>query len=103
MRIRTAARNGSALLTVEDEGPGIPAEEKESVFEPFRKASGSRSASVGMGIGLSLVRRFAELHDGRAWVEDRPGGGASFQVILPVSPTILLPADGRPGDVPENG
>jgi len=101
--VRVEPHPDGVLLAVEDEGPGIPDEEKESVFEPFRKASGSRSASVGMGIGLSLVRRFAELHDGRAWVEDRPGGGASFQVILPVSPTILLPADGRPGDVPENG
>ena len=39
----------------------------------------------GVGIGLSLVARFAELHGGRAWVQDRPGGGASFQVLLPDS------------------
>ncbi|HEY5986104.1 MAG TPA: ATP-binding protein [Streptosporangiaceae bacterium] len=37
----------------------------------------------GVGIGLSLVIRFAELHGGRAWVQDRPGGGASFRVLLP--------------------
>jgi signal transduction histidine kinase len=39
----------------------------------------------GVGIGLSLVARFAELHGGRAWVQDRPGGGASFRVQLPDS------------------
>ena len=44
------------------------------------------SYSPGLGIGLSLVLRLAELHGGTAWVEDRPGGGASFQVILPGPP-----------------
>ncbi|MGH2673175.1 MAG: ATP-binding protein, partial [Actinomycetota bacterium] len=39
--------------------------------------------SPGVGVGLSLVARFAELHGGSAWVEDRPGGGASFRVYLP--------------------
>ena len=40
----------------------------------------------GVGIGLTLVARFAELHGGRAWVEDRPGGGSSFRVLLPDPP-----------------
>ena len=44
------------------------------------------SHSPGTGIGLSLVGRFAQLHGGRAWVEDRPGGGASFKVFLPAGP-----------------
>ena len=70
---------------VEDDGPGIPEEMREAVFEPFRQAPGSSTAahSPGVGIGLSLVRRFAELHGGRAWVDERPGGGASFHVFLP--------------------
>ena len=56
----------------------------EAVFEPFRQAPGSSSEhSPGVGVGLSLVRRFAELHGGRAWLEDRAGGGASFHVFLP--------------------
>jgi signal transduction histidine kinase len=50
------------------------------VFEAFRKG---KVDSPGSGIGLSLVARFAELHGGRAWVQDRPGGGASFRVFLP--------------------
>ncbi|HEY7477914.1 MAG TPA: ATP-binding protein, partial [Actinomycetota bacterium] len=80
--VRAAARDGGLELVVEDDGPGIPDELREAIFEPFRQAPGSSTAahSPGVGIGLSLVRRFAELHGGRAWVEERPGGGASFHV-----------------------
>jgi light-regulated signal transduction histidine kinase (bacteriophytochrome) len=46
-------------------------------------AIGTAAHAPGVGIGLSVVARFAELHGGRAWVQDRPGGGASFQVLLP--------------------
>ncbi len=82
--MRAEGRDGGTLVTVEDEGPGVPAELHEAVFEPFRQAPGSSSEhSPGVGVGLSLVLRFAELHGGRAWVEDRPGGGASFKVFLP--------------------
>jgi signal transduction histidine kinase len=82
--IRASERDEGVLLVVEDEGPGIPAELHEAVFEPFRQAPGSSSEhSPGVGVGLSLVRRFAELHGGRAWLEDRPGGGSSFHVYLP--------------------
>jgi signal transduction histidine kinase len=79
LRVRPEA--GGVLLLVEDEGPGIPDDLKESVFEAFRR--GPTASGPGSGIGLSLVARFAELHGGRAWVEDRPGGGASFRVFLP--------------------
>ncbi|HWO71579.1 MAG TPA: ATP-binding protein [Actinomycetota bacterium] len=74
---------GGAELAVEDEGPGVPAELRDAVFEPFLQVPGKGNHSPGVGIGLSLVRRFAELHGGRAWVEDRPEGGASFRVFLP--------------------
>jgi PAS domain S-box-containing protein len=81
--IRTQARDGGALITVEDEGPGVPSELHEAVFEPFRQGPSPSSHSPGVGVGLALVARFAELHGGRAWVEDREGGGASFRVFLP--------------------
>ena len=81
------ADNGVVLL-VEDDGPGVPEDERERLFEPFER--GERSApSPGLGVGLSLVSRFAEAHGGRAWVEDRPGGGASFRVLFP-DPTSWL-------------
>ncbi len=69
------------LIVVEDRGPGVPDALKQAIFEPFRRGP-DEAVTQGVGIGLSLVSRFAELHGGRAWVEDRPGGGASFHVSL---------------------
>lgn len=80
--VRVAAQDGGALISVDDEGAGVPDDLKEKIFMPFSR--GPEAADLpGGGIGLSLVARFAELHGGRAWVEDRPGRGASFRVFLP--------------------
>jgi signal transduction histidine kinase len=76
------------LLVVEDDGPGVPTDMREAVFDPFRQGSDVASHSPGVGVGLTLVRRFAELHGGRAWVEERDGGGASFRVWLPSAPVV---------------
>ena len=70
-------------MSVEDAGPGVPDEIKESIFMPFNRGARGAENTEGFGIGLSLVARFAELHGGKAWVEDRAGGGASFRVFLP--------------------
>jgi PAS domain S-box-containing protein len=77
--VRVEPADDGALLTVEDDGPGVRADERELIFEPFRQ--GARSAA-GSGVGLALVARFAALHGGRAWVTERPGGGSSFRVTL---------------------
>jgi PAS domain S-box-containing protein len=82
-----------ALITVEDAGPGVPAELREAIFEPFRQGSETIKHSPGVGVGLSLVARFAELHRGRAWVEERVGGGASFKVHLPHFAATMEPPD----------
>jgi signal transduction histidine kinase len=71
------------LLAVEDDGPGVEDQYKEAVFETFNRGPSMLSATPGAGIGLALVARFAAVHGGRSWVEDRPGGGASFRVLLP--------------------
>jgi hypothetical protein len=64
---------------------GTP-ELRESLFRPFERGPSANPHSPGMGVGLSLVARFAEQLGGRAWVEDRVGGGASFRVWLPSGP-----------------
>jgi PAS domain S-box-containing protein len=84
--IRVARHDGGVLLAVEDAGGGVPRELRTALFEPFRQGPGAPAHAPGVGIGLSLVARFAELHGGRAWVQDRPGGGASFRVLLPDPP-----------------
>jgi two-component system sensor histidine kinase MtrB len=64
-------------------GPGVPVQLREQIFQPFRQGRTIADHAPGSGIGLALVARFAGLHGGRAWVQDRPGGGASFRVFLP--------------------
>jgi PAS domain S-box-containing protein len=82
--ITARGQDGGVFISVDDDGPGIPERLRDEIFEPFRQAPGSAAEhSPGVGVGLSLVRRFAELHGGRAWVEERAGGGSSFKVFLP--------------------
>ena len=91
--IRVERSDEGALIAVEDDGPGIPAEERERIFEPF--VQGASPGPGGAGVGLALVAKFAELHSGRAWVQERSGGGASFRVLLAFDPqpedVLLLP------------
>ncbi|MGH2635615.1 MAG: PAS domain-containing sensor histidine kinase [Actinomycetota bacterium] len=89
--VSVRAEGDGVLLLVEDDGPGVPADQRSAVFEPFRQAAGAEH-SPGVGIGLTLVERFAELHGGRAWVEARDGGGASFRVWLPAGSPEAGPA-----------
>jgi len=81
--------DGTTIL-VEDAGPGVPQDLREVIFEPFRHGGD------GLGIGLSLVARFATLHGGWARVGDREGGGASFEVFLPDGSVV---GDAVPDDI----
>jgi PAS domain S-box-containing protein len=78
---------GGAEVCVEDDGPGVPEELRESVFDAFVRGPDAPIHSPGVGVGLSLVGRFAMLHGGRAWVDERRGGGAAFHVFLPANET----------------
>ncbi|PAP76601.1 sensor histidine kinase [Rubrivirga marina] len=88
--VEVAARraDGSALVEVADRGPGIPPADRERVFEPFVRvqpasADGLVHTAKGTGLGLALVRRIAEAHDGTATVSARAGGGSVFRISLP--------------------
>jgi signal transduction histidine kinase len=84
--VAVLASSGEGEIVVEDRGPGIPAGERESIFEPFRRLEPSRNrARGGAGLGLAIAHRVAEGHGGSITVEDRPGGGARFCVRLPRS------------------
>jgi len=96
--IRVEPEGAGVHLLVEDDGPGVPEELRETIFEPFQQLPGAANPSPGVGIGLSLVARFAELHGGRAWVEDRRGGGSAFHVLLPGEESPAPPGV-RPGRV----
>ncbi len=84
--IRLSARReaGKLVIAVEDDGPGIPEEERERVFEPFYRLDRSRDrATGGFGLGLSIARKAVLLHGGNVTVETSALGGASFKVTLP--------------------
>jgi signal transduction histidine kinase len=71
-----------AVVTVEDQGPGVPADLRERIFEPFYRLPGASEREGGVGLGLSLVKTIAERHGGSVRCEAREGGGARFVVAL---------------------
>jgi PAS domain S-box-containing protein len=85
VEVTVERRADGVTIEVSDTGPGVPAELREAIFEPFRQGRGGQ----GLGIGLSLVARFAALHGGRAWVEPAERGGARFRVTLPRAGVVV--------------
>jgi len=74
-------------VTVEDQGPGIRAQDQERIFDPFhRLGSELRRETRGIGIGLSIVKHVAEAHGGRVFVESTPGQGSRFTLELALTP-----------------
>jgi signal transduction histidine kinase len=81
--VRVEGSDGGVLIAVDDRGPGVAAAEREAIFEMFQRGGDPTTNAAGAGVGLALVAQFTALHGGRAWVEENPGGGASFRVFLP--------------------
>lgn len=75
-------RLASGVLTIDDQGPGIPVEDQPHVFERFWRAEESRSMP-GSGLGLAIVRQVVDRHGGRVAVSDAPGGGTRLSLSLP--------------------
>ncbi len=82
VRVEATAKDGAVVLRVLDRGPGVPAEERERIFDPFTR--GANAAGGGSGLGLALVRHYALAHRGRVEVANREGGGAVFSLVLPL-------------------
>jgi signal transduction histidine kinase len=86
VRLRLERADSKARISVEDEGPGVAERDRSRIWERFVRAN--LGATPGAGIGLAVVREIAERHDGRAWVEDAPCGGARFVVSLPAAALV---------------
>ena len=79
-----------AFIAVDDAGPGVPAGERETIFDRFARgrAAGRRAGGDGVGLGLALAREHVNLHGGRLEVTSSPSGGARFVIFLPISEAI---------------
>ena len=81
--IHARAEDDCVVLSVTDRGPGIAPEEQERIFEKYYRGQQGRDHVTGMGMGLPIARQVIEAHDGRIWVESRPGEGTTFCFTLP--------------------
>ncbi|WP_219470324.1 sensor histidine kinase, partial [Nonomuraea rhizosphaerae] len=88
VRIGVGTAGDRAVLVIEDEGPGLGAEEAARVFDRFYRADRSRARTGGgggAGLGLAIVRSIVAAHGGQVEVRSAPGEGAAFHVLLPVA------------------
>ena len=86
VEVALQAQNGHAEIDVIDHGPGVPAAQRERIFERFHRADPLRSRDQGgSGLGLSIATAVVSAHGGRISVADTPGGGATFRIELPVA------------------
>jgi signal transduction histidine kinase len=82
--VRVREEGHAAHVEVEDNGPGIPPEAEERIFEPFRRLNTTRQA--GFGLGLATVKKIVEAYHGRLGVRSRPARGSVFWFELPKAP-----------------
>ncbi|MEQ8673662.1 MAG: GAF domain-containing protein [Aggregatilineales bacterium] len=87
------APEGFVRTEVVDQGPGIPEDYKESLFESFMQVHGRKKVRRGVGLGLTFCKLVAEAHGGRIWIEDNPEGGSIFVFTLPIINATRLPED----------
>ncbi len=80
---RLSSNKKFAMVVVNDQGPGIPESELETVFEPFKQGDAARG-SEGSGLGLAIIKRIVDMHGGKVQLLNRPEGGLSAQIYLPL-------------------
>jgi len=84
VRLTASARDDWVTFAVEDDGPGIPAAQRERVFDRFHRTDSARNRSRGgVGLGLAIVRAIVEAHGGRVAAAESPEGGARVEISLP--------------------
>jgi signal transduction histidine kinase len=84
--LKAGRRDGAVAISVTDTGIGIAPEDQAAIFEEFRQVGTDDARKLeGTGLGLTLAKKFVELHDGRMWVESELGRGSTFTFTLPVS------------------
>ncbi|WP_406657097.1 PAS domain S-box protein [Methanolobus sp. ZRKC2] len=87
IKVEAKIENDYVLFSVYDTGIGIAKEKLAGIFEPFRQVDGSISRKYGgTGLGLSLVKKLVEMHDGHIWIESEPGKGSNFLFEIPAIP-----------------
>ncbi len=92
VRVTATRSQNDCVFAVADTGPGISEEGQAKLFDPFQQADGSiRREHGGSGLGLSISKRFVEMHGGRIWLESRPGVGTTISFSLPMD-TLAEPA-----------
>ena len=85
VRVRAWCEKDDIVVSVADTGPGIALEDQEKLFEPFQQLDGSiRRPTDGSGLGLSISKRFVEMHEGKMWLESEVGVGTTFYFSLPL-------------------
>jgi signal transduction histidine kinase len=86
VRVRSWRRGEEAGVTVSDDGPGIPADARDHVFDRFYRVDSARGRDAGgSGLGLAICREIAEAHGGRLWVVSEEGRGSAFTLALPAA------------------
>src|SRR5256886_16038352 len=83
IEVGAVPRDGSVEVSVSDTGIGIAPEDQEAVFEEFRQVGTAEKKAEGTGLGLTLCRKFIELHGGRIWVKSQVGAGSTFGFTIP--------------------
>jgi len=96
VQVKAWRKGNKVMVSVSDTGPGIAPQDQEKIFEPFRQLDGSiRRRHGGSGLGLSISKRFVEMHEGKMWLESAVGIGTTFYFSLPLDtplPTALASA-----------
>lgn len=84
VRLSAVASDNKVVVAVQDQGPGIPAEMQEKIFEPFTQLKqNDRQVKDGTGLGLAISKQLIEMHQGKIWVESKPGQGSTFLFFVP--------------------